>query len=78
MKRKQTIIYGVLAGNIFVFLYLLASASYQAPEKLIDPNAYKKAMEMSETETVFSAPDIAQPSVRDPHPSYGKKDIRYL
>lgn len=77
LKNKQTIIYGVLAAHICVFLWLLVSASYQSPKKILDPDVYMKKLKISETETetTYVAPQIQMPELELTHPNFGKKDI---
>lgn len=77
VKNKQTFIYGILAAHICVFLYLLVSASYQPPERLIEPEKYKKMLNIGETdaETTYVAPPIQMPELEKIHADYGKKDI---
>jgi hypothetical protein len=75
MFKKQSIVYGSLAALIFIFLYLLVSASYQPPDELVNAKDYKDRLS-PETETDYR-PNIAQPKLDPPtsFPGYGKKDI---
>ncbi|GAB4316838.1 MAG: hypothetical protein Kow0059_09580 [Candidatus Sumerlaeia bacterium] len=76
-KNKQTIVYGVLAAAICAFLYLLVSASYEAPERLISPAEYKKKLKItdSSSETTYVPPPVPQLEIEKSYPDYGKKDI---
>jgi len=74
MFKRQTIIYGNLTVLICIFLYLLVSASYQAPNELIDVSDYKKRLNETETE-LSAASTISQPALEKSYPGYGKKDL---
>jgi hypothetical protein len=75
-KRKQTIIYGVLTAHICVFLYLLVTASYHQPDRIVDPKTWEEKLKI-DVETPLTPTNMTQPpqpNTRD-FAQYGRKDV---